>query len=473
MNDKVFYVQRARTFETRNTVTLAIFTKAGANGNKQVRTGFWGNVMNARAQKSAVRRIVLRCCVLMLGTLATVSAWAACPKLLMEGGVLMRKQTTPEQAAYWGKTIGVQGFMMNDIMNDWNMDVGTDANSNSWKLVRQFQYLYAQSGVTDNFIKVGIHSAPDWRNSWQNDAAARNFAHAAALAKYAGFKGVVVDLEPYQPAWGGSRDLAGVVQQEGRAIGMAMHEAYPDMTLIIMQDALHNAYQLHQPMAPISNMQAAPPDSSSRYHGGYALSVPFLRGLLSVDWSHIVVATEETYRDPNIINVVKQTTSNYVAFLGENAAWTNISTAPGLWPLGLSNRDKSPRETPQQFKQHLQDAFSVSQQYVWIYGYGSAWQTDGPYGPGPVTADFQQYVDAIHQVRSSCGGGVSSTSNAATPDGITPRRAIESPRPAGSFGQPDRSVDAARSAGSFAPDGTLPRIAPLRPAGRTAQTAIP
>jgi len=479
VNDKVPYAQRARSFETRNTITLGVFTKAGASGNKQLRIGLWGNVMSTRAQKSAVRRFVLRCSALMLGFMTTASAWSACPKLLMEGGVFMRKQTTPEQAAYWGKTIGVQGFMMNEIMSDWNTDVGTDSNSDLWKLVRQFQSVYSQNGVTDNFIKVGIHSTRDWHNSWQNEAAVKNFAHAATLAKYAGFKGVVVDLEPYQPAWGGAaggQELAGIVQQEGRAIAMAMHEAYPDMTLIVMQDALHNAYQLHRPMAPISNLQATPPDSSRRYHGGYALSVPFLRGLLSVEWAHVVVATEETYRDPNIVNVVQQTTKNYMAFLGDDAVWTNISTAPGLWPLGLSIWDKSPRETPAQFKKQLQDAFSASQEYVWIYGYGSAWQTNGPYGSGPVTANFQQYVDAVHQVLASCGGsgsvgGGSSPATNSQSSVFAPPRANEEPEQSVSR---SRYADPVQPADTMQPVGTLPKITPLRPAGTgNARTEIP
>lgn len=414
--------------------------------------------MNARAQKSGYGRFILRCCAFVLGALAASAPALSCPKLLMGGGVFIRKQTSADQAAYWGRTIGVQGFLVNEVMRDWDTDVGTDADSDLWKLVRQFQSTYSEQGVTDNFIKVGLYTQHDWGNAWKNEAAAKNFGHAAALAKYAGFKGMALDLEPYQPTWGGGPGLAGTVQQEGRAIGQAMHDAYPDMTLIIERDGLHEAFQLRQPIAPLADPQATPPDSSKRYHGGYALAVPFLRGLLSVGWSHVVIATEQTYKDFDIAKVVRQTSSNYAAFLGDSAVWSNLSVAPGLWPLGLSKWDKSARMSPAQFKQQLEAGFQVAPDYVWIYAYGSAWQTDGPYGPGPVTANFQQYVDAVHQVVANCGAGDDSPS---APH-AEPSTRIVPPRASGESGQP---VGAARQLAPIQPPGTLPRIRLLRAAG--------
>lgn len=99
-----------------------------------------------------------------------------------------------------------------------------------------------------------------------------NFANGAVLAKYAGFKGVAIDTEPYVPIWGGDAgglELGPTVYKEGRAIGLAMHQAYPAMTLFLIQDALYWANR-HQ-----------------GYHGGYGLAVPFLRGLLSAGFSHV------------------------------------------------------------------------------------------------------------------------------------------------------------------------------------------
>ncbi|HJU25509.1 MAG TPA: hypothetical protein VJ722_02420, partial [Rhodanobacteraceae bacterium] len=80
---------------------------------------------------------------MLLCAFASVPAWASCPKLLMASGVLIREQTNAEQASYWGRTIGVQGFMVNGIMTDWDTDVGTDPNSHLWQLVGQFQTIYS------------------------------------------------------------------------------------------------------------------------------------------------------------------------------------------------------------------------------------------------------------------------------------------------------------------------------------------
>lgn len=416
--------------------------------------------MNALTRKSADRRLILHCCALALCALAATPAWAACPKLLMDGGVFIRKQTNAQQAAYWGQTVGVQGFLVHEVMRDWDTDVGTDTDSDLWKLVSQFQTIYSQHGVTDNFIRVGLFTVHDWHNTWQNEAAVKNFAHAAALAKHAGFKGMALDTEPYQPTWGGSQDLASTVQQEGRAIGQAMHDAYPEMTLIIENDALHHAFQRHNPLTAIANVQAMPPDSSMQHNGGYQLAVPFLRGLLSVDWSHVVIATEETYKDTNIDKVVQLTSKNYSAFLDDGAAWTNLSTAPGLWPLGLSKFDKSARETPEQFKELLQSGLQVAPQYVWIYAYGSAWQTDGPYGPGPVVPNFQQYTDAVHQACAACEAGV-----APPPPPVEPRQRVTPTAPEDPAWQPfesgERNVPAV-STDPARPIRTLPRVVPLQ-----------
>lgn len=330
-------------------------------------------------------------------------AAAACPKLLMFDGTNFRTQATAEQAAYWGNNVGVQGFFVNNVMASWQDDVGTQSDSALWQQVSRFQSIYSKYGVTDNFIKVALYKPHDWRDAGENDAVVRHFAHAAALARYVGFKGVALDLEPYKPTWAAADDLNAVVQEEGAAIGRAMHDAYPDMTLIVIKDVLHENYP-HAPLDQLAAQLGQPPGPAKHFwHGGYALAMPFLRGLLSVDWSHVVIATEETYENSNIEFVVQQTQKNYTLFAGENAAvGMQLGVAPGLWPLGHSYTDKSVRNSPAVFAQNLQAAFGVAKQYVWIYGYGSAWQTDGPYGAGPVTTDFQAYLDAIHQARASC-----------------------------------------------------------------------
>lgn len=318
----------------------------------------------------------------------------------MTAGLNIHKQTNPQQAAYWGDTVGVQGFMINYVATDWQTDVGTNPDSGTWQLLRRFQSLYSQHGVTDNFIKIGLYRGHDWHNAEANEKTARNLAHAAALARYAGLKGLALDLEPYQPTWGGAAggpELAELVQSEGRKMGQAMHDAYPGMTLFVLPDVVREAEHEKRSSA----------DWASTHHGGYQLSTAFVRGLLSVPWAHVVIGTEFTYsaHAERIAPYMRDAVERYRDAVPPDALNNSFSIAPGLWPLGPTARDKSARFSPEEFRHRLQTAFDTSKQYVWIYGSGSAWQKDGPFGPvpGPVAASFQQFLDVIHEVRAHCG----------------------------------------------------------------------
>ena len=348
--------------------------------------------------------------VLALFASAAPLAAASCPTLLMYDGLDIKTQTNAEQARYWGQTVGVQGFFINHLMADWPFDVGTDANSARWQQVSRFQSIYAKHGVTDNFIKVALYKPHDWRNAKQNQAVVRNFAHAAALAKYAGLKGMALDLEPYKPIWDSAADgpdMAATVEREGRAIGNAMHAAYPDITLIVLPDVLHEAnpdrtlrQKLHAGLNQLTSAKAGKPGVDR-----YKLAVPFVRGLLSVPWKQVVLASEQTYSlyGEGIARAVPRVHQNYATFMdADAAAKSDLSMAPGLWPLGRTGKDKSARETPEKFEQRLRVAFKAARQYVWIYGKGSAWQTDGPYAKGAVVANFNGYLQAIQHVRASC-----------------------------------------------------------------------
>lgn len=355
--------------------------------------------MNVGLSKIPERSCILRCCLLLLCALASAPAWPACPKLLMSAGLNFRKQTDARDAAYWGHTVGVQGFLVNYMVSDWQTDVGTNPDSGLWKLASRFQSLYSGYGVTDNFIKISIFKPHDWNSEAKNQAIVKNMAHAAALARFARLKGVALDLEPYKPTWGGAAGgpkLARTVEQVGRDIGNAMHAAYPDMTLMVLPDALRE----------VEHERTLPQDWAARHNGGYGLSAAFVRGLLSVQWAHVVMATEYTYSVPpdRIVPSVQEAAQRYQKLDVPGVEQARFSVAPGLWPLGPSRANKSARETPERFKQRLEDAYKVSRQYVWIYGSNSAWQANGPLGPvpGPVAPDFQQFVDAIHQVQASC-----------------------------------------------------------------------
>ncbi|MGD8690127.1 MAG: hypothetical protein PVI37_09340, partial [Gammaproteobacteria bacterium] len=162
----------------------------------------------------------------------------ACPKLLMFDGVNIRTQTTPEQARYWGRTVGIQGFFVNRLMGDWRNDVGRDSFNPLWVLAKRFQTLYGRQGVSDNYMKVAIWKRHDWHDEEPNRQIVQNFGHAAELAKYADLKGLALDLEPYVPIWAGEAgglELSGSVYRTATAIGKAMHNADPEMTLILLQ----------------------------------------------------------------------------------------------------------------------------------------------------------------------------------------------------------------------------------------------
>jgi hypothetical protein len=302
----------------------------------------------------------------------------------MFDGADILKQNDAESAAYWGRLIGVDGFFLNHIMSMWQTDVGADPESPLWKQSATFQRLYAANGVTDNFIKVAIWKPHDWRDQASNTQVALNFSHAAALAKFAGFKGMALDLEAYVPIWRDKDDVAATVYSEGRAIGEAMHESYPSMTLVLIQDALHWAAV------------------GKGYNGGYALTQQFLNGLLSVHFDNVVFATELTYEKSDSDAVVEQLRREYRDYLSAHALKLGFDIAPGLWPLGHSYVDKSPRLDPPTFERSFQSAIHSVNKYVWIYGFGSAWQADGPYGKGPVTKDFASYTATVRSHRTGC-----------------------------------------------------------------------
>lgn len=311
-----------------------------------------------------------------------------CPKVLMFDGVHVPTQSDPASAAYWAHTVGVDGFFLNNIMGLWQNDVGTDPNGPTWKMAAKFQKIYAAAGAGENFIKVAIWKPHDWKDAAANATVAANFGHAAALAAHVGFRGIALDLEPYVPIWGGvagGPELNQTVYNEGKAIGKAMHDAYPGMTLVLMQDAL---YWVDKPA----------------YNGGYALSLPFMRGLLSAGFDKVVFASERTYKAPVTASVVQDVRDEYSSFDTNGALPVgHVMVAPGVWPLGSSNTDKGARYSPGEFASRLRAAFAASDGYVWIYGAGSAWQTDGPIGKGRVDPNFQQFLDVLHTERADCG----------------------------------------------------------------------
>jgi len=135
----------------------------------------------------------------------------------------------------------------------------------------------------------------------------------------------------------------------------------------------------------------------------YALSADFFKGLIQTRFSHMVIATERSYTTSFLGPIVSDAATAHKRSLQESG-WPlpNVSFAFGLWPLGRTYTNKAPHETPQQFYQRLQIAFAAGQPYVWIYGHGSAWQTNGPYGSGAVDPRFGEFVQALTRVKAEC-----------------------------------------------------------------------
>lgn len=304
---------------------------------------------------------------------------SACPKLLYSA-LNHYTANNAADAQYWGRTVGVQGVFVTYYMTYWTTNVGGAPNK-LWNDARTFQQTYAKYGVTDNFLKVSLFSKLNWNNPATVNQYITDFGNLAKMAKYAGFKGIALDLEPYNPAWGGpAGGNPQIVQRAGRLIGQAMYQAYPGMTLIVLPDVVREA-RVTQDRILAS--------------GGYGLSVPFVQGLFQQPWKQVVMGTEITYTAPpaNVTLFVNQAYSDYASMYKGKFPF---SVAPGTWPLGKSGSDKSAVMTVDRFQPNISAEYKAATSYVWIFGMGTAWQSDKY---GPVVPNFFQYVNAA---RSAC-----------------------------------------------------------------------
>src|SRR5205823_2668523 len=112
----------------------------------------------------------------------------------------------------------------------------------------------------------------------------------------------------------------------------------------------------------------------------YALSGQFWDGLMASSVPRVYLGEELTYDKGAIPTELS-------AMYRENALRNGIDPKkveidPGLWPLGRTYVDKTPRMAPGSFYQQLKSAMASRTEFIWIYGFGSAWETDGFYGKG-------------------------------------------------------------------------------------------
>lgn len=305
-----------------------------------------------------------------------------CPSVIMFDGVSVSSDTNEGKAKYWGEEVGVDGFLVNNVMASWETTVPDSESSAVATNLKHFQELYARHGVDQNFIKVAIYKPVNWKDRTELARDVDNFRRGAQLARFAGMRGMALDLESYvkgfweidanDPAKGQT------IYEMGKAIGDAIERGYPGSSVFVVREVLWWVNRAKN----------------------YALSGKFWDGFVASSVPHIYVGEELTYDKPGI---PRELTSMY----RDNAIRNHVDPGkveivPGLWPLGHSYTDKSPRVSASAFEENLRHSFGEHTRYVWIYGFGSAWETNGSYGKGPVAGKFNEYVQALRKVKSEC-----------------------------------------------------------------------
>lgn len=314
-----------------------------------------------------------------------------CPKVLMFDGVHFQVHNDEASARYWGEEVGVDGFLLNHVMPDWDDSVGAEEDSDLHRRLRRFQELYARQGVTENFIKVRLPRQTNWQDADAAERVVENFRLAARLARRAGLRGLALDLEPYargiwelDPAFPEKPQRA---FELGRRIGEAIRSAFPAATLFVFPEVLAMVF----------------PPYSPQVRSAYAVAPDFWNGLIQSRFQQLLIGVEKSYQAEHPDQVAMQVHELYGVNLQSNAVDPKaVSLALGLWPLGKTYTDKRARESPARFQQRLRLAFQEASPYVWIYGQGSAWQKDGPYGQGDVDPAFAEFVGALKEVKAGC-----------------------------------------------------------------------
>jgi hypothetical protein len=305
-----------------------------------------------------------------------------CPSVLMFDGVDVSKDTIESKAKYWGEDVGVDGFFLNNVMASWEVTVPNDENSPDYVRLKHFQDLYARHGIDQNFIKISIYKPIDWKNATERDRDVDNFRRAAHLARFAGIPGIALDLESYAKGFWevDPNDPAKpeTIYQTGKAIGDAIEQAYPGSPVFVIREVLWWQHRA----------------------ANYALSGRFWNGLMASSVPRLYMGEELTYDRfavPDELAVMYRDDA-----LHNHLDPKKVEIEPALWPLGKTYIDKAPRMTVEAFHQQLENAFAQHTRYVWIYGFGSAWETNGTYGKGPVATDFSKYAAALHRVKNDC-----------------------------------------------------------------------
>src|SRR5215475_13238008 len=329
---------------------------------------------------------------------ADAQAQAYRPKLLFFDGVEVNADGNATKAAYWGQTIGVQGFISLGAFS-WDDAVG-DGDTPSSKAIydtfARFQSIYSQYGVTDNFIKLAMYTPMNLQDAGYVARTADHFRQAARLARVTGLKGVAIDVEPYvEPgAWAADPAIPNkdsLLLQLGAQIATAIFSEYPGALVVTFFEVLAGAADPHF-------------NYFTHFWYGFLTHVPATAQGPNGTFP-VIVGTESTYA-PRV--AVDQYAAAAQSIYNQNAQATfgrplNIPLMIGLWPLGGApdgmTYNKQAWESPQEFQAQLRQAYAYSLRtqspYLWIYGHGSAWETNGFVSKDPVVANFNEYVGAI------------------------------------------------------------------------------
>ncbi|MDO8435048.1 MAG: hypothetical protein Q7S58_21850 [Candidatus Binatus sp.] len=319
----------------------------------------------------------------ILVSLVTIGyASAACPKILLFGIDLA--ESDPE---HWQNS-GVDGFFVLNLVTNWQDSVGDDEHGPAYGRARQFQIGNSKVGISDNFLHIYVHN-----NRWHaaavnllSDAQLRqivgDFRDAAHLARYAGFKGISLDLEDHQGLWSADPNIPDKGErlfQLGKQVGAAIKGQFPAAALIVMPEAL---IQAQNP----GNIEA---------RKEYELSTRFWDGLVQAHFQSLILAPERSYLYERPALILEQTRNAYAPNLAHNGvAPGSVSVALGLWPVGryVSPENFSLESAPR-FTGRLSIAYGTGEPYVWIYSEGKNIWRD---------RRAKAYLDAIRQVRASC-----------------------------------------------------------------------
>lgn len=264
--------------------------------------------------------------------------------------------------------------------------------------------------LTERFLRCNVTPGNvDWSDDEAWQVVISNFRTAARIVRETGCRGIMFDTEQYQHlpfAWppvthreqgaevaprGASNgpatstsvqppapvdipvEIAAFVRQRGREWIQAINAESPEITILITY-----AYRAAQP----------PVGESFRVHG-YELMPAFLDGVLEAasEGTRIVDAWEYAYpyrsraEFEKGLRTIKQVNPRWTAVPDEYRQ--HVKAGFGLWmDFNIRGYHWHPDNvnlnyhTPEQFRRNLEQAFELTDEYVWIYSGRAKWWTN-------------------------------------------------------------------------------------------------